>query len=248
MNPQTLCQQLKSLRLSTAATELEQVLTKHKSAASLVWAIELLERELDARKEKLLQGRIKSAQFPETTSLESFDWKFNSDIDEGKIRELARLEFVRDCRIALMLGKPGTGKTHLALAIGVLAVHQGYRVYCTSIKRLVQDITVARMKNTLDLLFRRILSSQLWILDDWGMVTMKREASEEVFDLLDRRKHSSAMILTSNRDVDEWSEMFPEPVLASAAIDRVFEQAEIVLFQGKSYRMKGRLTVKEAKI
>ena len=248
MNPQTLCQQLKSLRLSTAATELEQVLTKHKSAASLVWAIELLERELDARKEKLLQGRIKSAQFPETTSLESFDWKFNSDIDEGKIRELARLEFVRDCRIALMLGKPGTGKTHLALAIGVLAVHQGYRVYFTSIKRLVQDITVARMKNTLDLLFRRILSSQLWILDDWGLITMKREAAEEVFDLLDRRRRSSAMILTSNRDVDEWRDVFPDPVLASAALDRICDRAERVLFVGESYRLKGKINVRDVKI
>ena len=248
MNPQTLSQQLKSLRLPTAANELEQVLSKHKSAASLGWAVELLERELDARKERLLQGRIKSAQFPETTSLESFDWKFNPDIDENKIRELARLEFVLDCRIALMLGKPGTGKTHLALAIGVLAVHQGYRVYCTSIKRLVQDITVAKMKGTLDILFRKILSSQLWILDDWGMVTMKRESSEEIFDLLDRRKHSSAMILTSNRDVEEWGEMFPEPVLANAAIDRMFDRAEIVLFKGESYRMKGKINVRGAKI
>jgi len=248
MNPQTLSQQLKSLRLSTAAAELEQVLAKHKSAASLSWAVELMERELDARKERLLQGRIKSAQFPETPSLESFDWLFNPDIDQGKIRELARLEFVRDCRIALMLGKPGTGKTHLALAIGVLAVHQGFRVYCTSVKRLAQDIAVARMKNSLDLLFRKILSSQLWIFDDWGMATMTRETSEEVFDLLDRRKHSSAMILTSNRDVTEWGEMFPEPVLASAAIDRIFDRADIVVFSGDSYRMKGKLKLPEAKI
>jgi len=248
MNPQTLSQQLKSLRLRTAADELEQVLTKHKSAVSLAWAVELMERELDARKERLLQGRIKSAQFPETPSLESFDWSFDPAIDEAKIRELAQLNFVRDCGIALLLGKPGTGKTHIALALGVLAVHQGFRVYCTSIKRLAQDIKLAQMKNSLDVLFRKILSSELWILDDWGMTTLKQDTSEEVFDLLDRRKHSSAMILTSNRDVAEWSEMFTEPVLASAAIDRVFDRAEIVTFNGPSYRMKGKLSMPEAKI
>jgi DNA replication protein DnaC len=248
MSPQTLSQQFKSLRLPTAADELEAVLRKHKSAASLGWIVELLERELDARKEKLLENRIKAARFPETPSLESFDWKFNPDIDEGKIRELATLEFVRDCRIALMLGKPGTGKTHLALAIGVLAVHRGYRVYCTSIKQLVQEIAIAKVKGTLDVLFRKILSCQLWILDDWGLITMKREAAEEVFDLLDRRRRSSAMILTSNRDVDEWRDVFPDPVLASAALDRICDRAERVLFVGESYRLKGKINVRDVKI
>jgi DNA replication protein DnaC len=247
MNPQTLSQQFKSLRLSTASSELETVLRKHKAAANLSWVIELMERELDARREKLLENRIKAARFPETPSLESFDWKFNPDIDEAKIRELATLAFIPDCQIALMLGKPGTGKTHLALAIGVLAVHRGYRVYCTSIKQLAQEITVAKLKGTLDVLFKKMLSSQLWILDDWGLVTMKRDVAEEVFDLLDRRKHSAAMILTSNRDVEEWSDVFQEPILASASLDRLCDRAEKVYFRGESYRLKGKIKVRDVK-
>jgi DNA replication protein DnaC len=244
MNHQLLEEQFKKLRLMTASGELTAVLSKHKSAAHLDWAIELFEREIDSRKEKALQSRIKSARFPEVTSLESFDWKFNPKINEQKIRELAKGDFISNNQIALFLGKPGTGKSHLSIAIGILAASRGRRVYCSSVKRLIHDITIAKAKNTLDLLFRKILSSELWILDDWGVVSMNRDQAEEVFDLLDRRKHSSAMILTSNRDVEEWNEMFPDPVLANAAIDRIFDRAEVVMFEGESYRMKGKIKFK----
>jgi DNA replication protein DnaC len=146
------------------------------------------------------------------TTLESFDWDFNPKLGREVIEELATLKFVDNNQIALFLGQPGTGKTHLALAIGVRAVHRGHRVFCTSVKRLPQQIAHARAKNTLDILFKKILASRLWILDDWGVVSMKSEVSEEVFDLLDRRRHSSALILTSNRDVTEWGAVFPDPV------------------------------------
>lgn len=245
MNPQLLQEQLRALRLTVAAAELNEVLSKHKSAAKLDWVADLFEREIDARKEKSLQARIRSARFPEITSLEAFDWKFNQEIDEAKIKELATLKFIPENRIALMLGRPGTGKTHIALSIGCLAAKAGYRVYCTSLKRLIKDIHTAKAKNTLDQLFKKILSAHLWILDDWGVVSMNRDASEEIFDLLDRRKYSSAMILTSNRDVDEWGQVFPDPVLAGAAIDRMFDRAEVLKFEGKSYRMRGRIVIKD---
>lgn len=247
MTVSAITDQLKSLRLHTAATELNEVLSSTKKAVSLSWLSDLLQREIDARKERALKTRIKSARFPELTTLESFDWSFNKDIDREKIESLATLEFVSQNGIALFLGKPGTGKTHLAISIGVKAARSGYRVYCTSVKRLAQDIRVAKLKGTLDNLFKKILSADLWLLDDWGVVSMEREIAEEVFDLLDRRKHSSALILTSNRDVDEWPEVFPDGVLASATIDRIFDRAEVCLFQGDSYRLKGRIKMVESK-
>lgn len=232
---------MKYLRLPTAAKELEEVLNRHRSAASLGWMGELLEREIDARQEKALQKRIALAEFPEVTTLEAFDWRFNTKINREQIEALAGLDFVRDNRIGLFLGATGLGKTHLALAIGVRAAKEGYRVFCASTKRLIQLIEIAKMKNTLDVLFKRMLSSKLWIIDDWGVVSMRRETAEEVFDLFDRRKYSSAMLLTSNRDVGEWGEVFPDAVLANATIDRMFDRAEIVVFEGKSYRLKGRI-------
>jgi len=239
MNIETLRSQLKKLKLSSAALELEDVLAVHKQAVSLDWVSELLEREIDVRKGKAIERRISNAGFPEVTTLESFDWKFNPKVDRIAIEELAKLEFVRENRIALFLGPTGVGKTHLGLAIGVLAARQGYRVWCTSTKKLIQQLTLAKARNSLDAFFKKALSSQLWIIDDWGVVSMNREVAEEVFDLLDRRRYSSAMILTSNRDITEWGQVFPEPVLANATIDRIFDRATILVFEGKSYRLKG---------
>ena len=244
MLKETVKSQLTELKLSTAAGELEPVLASYKKAANLDWVSDLLLREIDARREKRLQMRIRRASFPVLTSLEGFDWEFNPDIDQGKIRELAKLQFVKENGIALFLGKTGSGKTHLALAIGLLAVTAGEAVYCTSVKKLCADIMQCKMRGRLDSFFKRMLNAKLWILDDWGVVEMRREVAEEVFDLFDRRKHSSAMIVTSNREIEEWPRMFPDQILATATIDRMFESAEIVLFEGDSYRLRGRIMPK----
>jgi len=248
MTIDTIRDQLKTLHLSHAARELEGLLSKRKSRAEMGWLCELLEAELDARKQNAIERRIKRADFPERRSLEQFNWEFNPKIPREKIEELATLKFVEQNEIALFLGNPGTGKTHCAIAIGMRAAQAGHSVFCTSVKRLGTKIRKAREKNALDVLFKQILTTKLWILDDWGVVSMPRDVSEEVFDLFDRRKHNSAMILTSNRDVEEWPQVFSDPVLASAAIDRMFEDANISIFEGPSHRMKARIKFNEIDI
>ena len=89
-----------------------------------------------------------------------------------------------------------------------------------------------------------MLGTKLWIIDDWGVVTLQREIAEEIFDLLDRRKYSSAMILTSNRDIEEWPQVFPDPVIANATIDRIFDRAETIIFKGPSFRLKGKIQIR----
>lgn len=242
MNIETVKTQLRSLRLSAAARELEEVLLRHKKAANLDWLSDLLTRELDARKQNALKLRFKQAGFPASVSLDTFDFSFNPTIDETKIRELAALKFIDEHGIALLLGQPGVGKTHVALALGVAAAHRGYRVYFATHKKLIEHITRSKHEGSLDQFFKRLLSCELWIIDDWAAVSMSREIAEEVFDLIDRRKYSSGLVLTSNRAVEEWGEVFPNSVLANATIDRLFEQAHTIVFQGKSYRLKGRIT------
>jgi len=248
MNIDTITSQLEALRMRTAARELPEALARQRGAVSLDWLSDLFQNEIDARKERAIDNRIRRAGFPEITSIETFDFAFNPDISREKIEALATLEFMKTNQIALFLGPPGTGKTHIAAALGVKAARQGYRVHCTSAKRLAQSITMAKLRNNLDVLFRRILAADLWIIDDWGVISMNREIAEEVFDLLDRRKNNAAMILTSNRDVQEWGEVFPDLVIANATIDRIFDRAQIVIFKGESYRLKGRLKMNDIDI
>lgn len=239
MGIKTLEKLLKELKLSTASKELENVLRESNDNATFGWISSLLEREVDARRERQLQSKIRRSKIPKITSLESFNWEFNPTINRGRIEDVASLDFIRDTGIVLFLGQPGTGKSHLASAIGLKAIYAGKSVYWSSLKMLAEEILKAKEKNELSFLFRKILSSDLWILDDWGVVSLSREVSEEVFDLLDRRSHSTAMILTSNRDINEWPEVFVDPVLASAAIDRIFDRASVTIFKGKSYRAEG---------
>lgn len=245
MNVETVKNQLQSLRLSAASREIDDILGKHKKAVNLEWIAELLQREIDSRKENALKARIKQAGFPELATLENFDWSFNEKIDGNKVKELGTLKFMEQNEIALFLGPPGVGKTHCALAIGHLATRAGHRVFWTSAKRLSRQIIAARARDTLDQFFKRVLAAKLWIIDDWGVITMEREVAEEVFDLLDRRKYSSSLILTSNRAVSEWGEVFPDVVLANSTVDRMFENAHYVPFEGVSYRLKGRIKTRD---
>lgn len=245
MTKDVIREQLKKLNLRAASEWLEVVLEKKKGVSEIKWLSELLEIELDARKTNAIERRIKKADFPERTTLEQFNWDFNKKLPRERIEELYNLKFIEKNEIALFLGSPGTGKTHLAISIGMKAAQMGHSVYCSSVKRLSMKIKLAKERNQLDLLFKQILTSKLWLLDDWGVVTMPRDVSEEVFDLFDRRKHSSALLLTSNRDVEEWPQVFSEPVLANSAIDRMFEKASICIFEGPSYRMKGRINLKD---
>ncbi len=241
MELETVRGQLRQLKLATAAKEIDSVLERNKKAVHLDWFSRLLEREIDARKESSLKLRLLSARFPEMKNWEGFDFEFNQSIDREKLEDLKSLSFLKQNRIVQFLGSPGTGKSHLATSLGVIAIYQGHKVYWTSAKRLQSDIFEAKIKNNLDQLFKKILSAKLWIYDDFGVVSYPKDIAEEVFDLLDRRKQTSAMILTSNRAVGEWAQVFPEPVLANAALDRMFEHAIVHIFEGKSYRLAGKI-------
>ena len=150
--------QLKKLHLPAASAELENILQKRKKSTDVQWLSELLSAELDARSDNAIERRMKRADFPERRSFEQFDWDFNKKIPRDKIEALKNLKFIEKNEIALFLGSPGTGKTHLAIALGMMAAQAGHSVFCTSVKRLGTKIRIAREKDKLDLLFKRTSS------------------------------------------------------------------------------------------
>ena len=153
MTIETIREQLRSLRLPSAAENFESVLAARKIKSDFMWLSTLLENELNARKENAIERRIKKATFPERRTLEQFDWSFNKKIDQERIEELSSCAFVEKNEIALLLGSPGTGKTHCAIAIGMRAAEMGHSVFCSSVKRLSMRIRLARERNSLDKLF-----------------------------------------------------------------------------------------------
>lgn len=236
-------QQLKILRMPEAASYLEPLMAEKKRGMNLECLSQLLQAEIESRKNRSIQNRIRSCRFPEITGLENFDFTFNPEISEEKIKNLFNLRFIDQKNIVLLLGPPGVGKTHIATAIGLEAIYKGKRVFCSSMKRLANEIRLFKARNNLDVLFKKILSAHLWIIDDWGVVTLDKAIAEEVFDLIDRRKQTTSLILTSNRAIEEWAEVFPDAILANATVDRLFEQATIIVMNGKSYRLKSRINI-----
>lgn len=161
MDIEAIKNQLRGLKLNTAAREIDAILANQKKAVHLGWVTDLLERETDARREAALKSRIKGACFPEEKSVAGFDFAFNPSINEEALRRLSTLTFIPQNRIALFLGNTGTGKTHLAISIGMLAVKSGYRVYCSSAKKLQAEILTAKLNNSMSELFKKILSAKL---------------------------------------------------------------------------------------
>lgn len=152
--------QLKKLHLPAASAELENILQKRKKSTDVQWLSELLARELDVRAENAVERRMKQADFPERRSFEQFNWEFNEKLPREKIESLKSLKFIENNEIALFLGSPGTGKTHCAIALGMSAAQAGHSVFCTSVKRLGTKIRMAREKNMLDVLFKKIVTGQ----------------------------------------------------------------------------------------
>ena len=146
MNLEVVKEQFKKLKMFKSSKELDEILIKNKKAIDLSWLSEVLEAELDYRNEVSIQRRILNAQFPELRSLEQFNWGFNPKIPKERIKELATLNFIEKNEIGLFLGNPGTGKTHIAISIGMLAARYGYKVYCTSVKRLTKKILAAKKR------------------------------------------------------------------------------------------------------
>jgi DNA replication protein DnaC len=198
----------------------------------------LLEAEVLARYERDVAMKTKLAHFPTAKTLDQFDFSFQPSISERQVRELATLRFIANGENILLLGPPGVGKTHLAIALGMAAIRQAVSVYFTSVVDLIdtlhRDAKEDRLGHRLDTLCR----PKLLILDEMGYFPLDRVAAQFLFQLVSRRYQRGSIILTSNKSYGDWGDIFADQVLAAAILDRLLHYSTTLNIRGQSYRLR----------
>src|SRR6266516_2764063 len=244
MNLIELKRALKQLRLGGLAavleTRLHQAQTEPMAPMDLISC--LVSDELMRRSDRLLERRRKEARFrdPQTT-LDNFDFTFNKKMNRSLVIDLATAQFIANHEDALFLGPPGTGKSHLAQAIGLAAIQQGYRVVYRETHILLNDIADATIDGTRKQHMELLSTVPLLIIDDLGMRKLPPTAAEELLEIVMRRYERASTLLTSNRPVDDWGKLLGDTAAVTAMLDRLLHHGHVLKCGPRSWRTKTQL-------
>jgi DNA replication protein DnaC len=234
---------LRKLKLFKVAERLEAFLqeaTQHDLGYS-DFLDKLLAEEVAAKTDKTIAMRTQLARFPYVKTLEAFDFKYQPSLDEKQTHELATCRFVDNGENVVLLGPPGVGKTHLAVALGLKAIARGYRVLFTAATSLIAALAKAHSENRLEDRLKFYTVPKLLIVDEIGYIPIDRLGANLFFQLISRRYERGPMILTSNQTFANWGEVFGDQVIATAILDRILHHAVTVSIRGESYRLKEKL-------
>jgi DNA replication protein DnaC len=197
-----------------------------------------LETEWQGRQLRGVEARLKLARFPWVKTLDQFDFEFQPSIDRRVVRELAGLAFVERAHNVVLLGQPGVGKTHLAVALGVKAVEGGYSVLFLTLETLMTRLARAKHENRLERALQQLAYPRVLVLDEMGYLPLSREEASLFFRLLVRRYERGSLVVTSNKSFIDWGEIFNDQVLATAILDRLLHHATTLNIKGESYRLR----------
>ena len=237
-----LAPQLKHLRLSGLLDSLD--LRNRQAVEERLSYVEflsrLLEDEVERRNHKQLCLRVRRAAFRGDKTLESFDFSFNPTINRQQLFDLATGLYIQRHENVLICGPTGVGKSHLAQALGHEACRRGHDVLFISTPKLLQHLNGGRADNTYERRLQTYLRPDLLIVDDFGLKPLRSPNSEDWFDVIAERYERGSLIVTSNRALNEWPDLFGDPLLASAGLDRLFHNAHAITITGGSYRARSR--------
>lgn len=230
---------LKSLRLPTVLREYGK-LARQAAAEGLdhvQFLARLIELEMIDRERRMIERRIKAAKFPAVKSLDSFDFKAIPALNKMQVLELARCEWITRRENVIALGPSGTGKTHVAIGLGLTACQQGLTVGFTTASALVSAMMEARDERRLLRLHKQMAGYKLLIIDELGFVPLSKTGAELLFELISQRYERGSTLITSNLPFDEWTETFGSERLTGALLDRLTHHVSILEMNGESYRL-----------
>ena len=233
-------QHLTRLKLTHMADQVDPLAEQaaKESWTYLTFLEKLLDTEVSARYARDVAMKLKLAHFPFAKTFEGFDFAFQPSLNERQVRELATLRFVANGENLLLLGPPGVGKTHLAIALGMAAIAQSISVYFLTVADLLEMLHRDVQEDRLDQRLRTLCRPKLLILDEMGYFPVDRLAAQFLFQLVSRRYLKGSIILTSNKSYGDWGEIFADQVLATAILDRLLHHSTTLNIRGNSYRLR----------
>jgi len=235
---------LRQLRLSGILDTLD---IRNQQAIDEQWSYieflaRLLQDEVERRAQKQLALRIRRAAINTTKTLEDFDFKFTPTINRQAVLQVATCDYIRHKRNVLVCGPAGVGKTHLAQALAHEACRQGFDVVFTDTHKMLRHINAGRADGSLDRRLQSYLRPDLLVLDDFGLKPLRPPAPEDMYDVIHERYERGSILLTSNRAPAEWPDLFGDPLLASAGLDRLAHLAQVLVITGPSFRAQTALS------
>ena len=200
--------------------------------------VQALQTEWQGRYQRGTELRLRQARFPWLKTLEQFDFDFQPSLDRRLIRELAGMSFVERAHNVIVLGPPGVGKTHLAIALGIKAVEAGYSVLFLTLEELIGRLVRAAKESRLEHNLQKLTYPKVLIIDEIGYLPLSSFEASLFFRLVVRRYERASMVVTSNKSFLDWGEVFSDPVLATAILDRLLHYSTTLNIKGESYRLK----------
>ena len=236
---QTLLNALKEFKLSGMASTLNErmIYARNNKLGYQEFLLLLCEDERNMRRDNNYKRRYKAAKLPANKTIESFDFSFQPSIDQKLVNDLSICQFIQDQENVVLIGDSGTGKTHLAISLAHLALLKEYKVYYTTVADMLYHLHIAKADNSYHKKLKALVEYDLLILDELGFKQLPKYAADDFFNVIAKRYEHKATIITANKDVSQWEEIFGDELLTKAIIDRVMHHAHILHIKGRSYRL-----------